>query len=208
MQIHEGEIIGLVGNNGAGKTTLFRILLDLLKPDNGEVTLKGINVQESEEWKNFTGAYINEQFLIDYLTPEEFFELHAKISGISKDEMKHRLEMFETFDNGELLGNGKLIRNMSAGNKQKIGIISALLTNPELDMTDRHEQQFLADVLKCRYDGKVNSTKDSISGMGQQCTYHHTINEQHYAAIHPDKLQATGKGYAALTYNGDRKSVV
>lgn len=74
--------------------------------------------------------------------------------------------------------------------------------NVASDMTDRHEQQFLADVLKCRYDGKVNSTKDSISGMGQQCTYHHTINEQHYAAIHPDKLQATGKGYAALTYNG------
>lgn len=136
LQIHKGEIIGLVGNNGAGKTTLFRILLDLLKPDNGEVTLKGINVQESEEWKNFTGAYINEQFLIDYLTTEEFFELLAKISGISKDEMKRRLEMFETFDNGELLGNGKLIRNMSAGNKQKIGIISAMLTNPEIVILD------------------------------------------------------------------------
>lgn len=164
LQIHEGEIIGLVGNNGAGKTTLFRILLDLLKPDNGEVTLKGINVQESEEWKNFTGAYINEQFLIDYLTPEEFFELLAKISGISKDEMKHRLEMFETFDNGELLGNGKLIRNMSAGNKQKIGIISALLTNPELvildepfNFLDPRSQNVIKNIL-LEYGAKHNAT--------------------------------------------------
>lgn len=164
LQIHEGEIIGLVGNNGAGKTTLFRILLDLLKPDNGEVTLKGINVQESEEWKNFTGAYINEQFLIDYLTPEEFFELLAKISGISKDEMKHRLEMFETFDNGELLGNGKLIRNMSAGNKQKIGIISALLTNPKLvildepfNFLDPRSQNVIKNIL-LEYGAKHNAT--------------------------------------------------
>ena len=136
LQINKGEIIGLVGNNGAGKTTLFRLMLDLLKPDSGEVLLKGINVRESEEWKNFIGAYINEQFLIDYLTANEYFELLAKITGISKEQLDSHLQKFEAFANGELLDNGKLIRNMSAGNKQKVGIISALINNPETVILD------------------------------------------------------------------------
>jgi len=136
LQISKGEIIGLVGNNGAGKTTLFRIMLDLLKPDCGEVRLKDINVQQSEEWKKFIGAYINEQFLIDYLTANEYFELLAKISGIGKEQLNAHLAKFETFANGELLDNGKLIRNMSAGNKQKIGIISALINTPEIVILD------------------------------------------------------------------------
>ena len=59
LSIGSGEIIGLVGNNGAGKTTLFRLLLDLLKPDQGNVTLDNIDVQKSEDWKTFTGAYID-----------------------------------------------------------------------------------------------------------------------------------------------------
>ena len=58
--INDGDILGLVGNNGAGKTTLFRILLDLLKPDEGEVALDSINPALSEEWKPTTGAYIDE----------------------------------------------------------------------------------------------------------------------------------------------------
>ena len=65
LTINDGDILGLVGNNGAGKTTLFRMLLDLLKPDEGTVNLDGINPTESEEWKATTGAYIDEGFLID-----------------------------------------------------------------------------------------------------------------------------------------------
>ena len=87
LSIGSGEIIGLVGNNGAGKTTLFRLLLDLLKPDNGEVTLEGINVQQSEDWKTFTGAYIDNGFLIDFLTPEEYFSFIGKVSSISQEEV-------------------------------------------------------------------------------------------------------------------------
>ena len=70
FKINDGEILGLVGNNGAGKTTLFRMLLDLLKPDEGDVALDGINPAQSEEWKAATGSYIDEGFLIDFLTPE------------------------------------------------------------------------------------------------------------------------------------------
>ena len=57
--IPKGEIVGLVGNNGAGKTTLFRLILDLLKADQGYVEIAGIRVSQSEEWKKFVGAYID-----------------------------------------------------------------------------------------------------------------------------------------------------
>ena len=56
LTINDGDILGLVGNNGAGKTTLFRMLLDLLKPDEGSIALDGINPAESEVWKDKTGA--------------------------------------------------------------------------------------------------------------------------------------------------------
>ena len=68
FQVNDGDILGLVGNNGAGKTTLFRMLLDLLKPDEGSVSIDGINPVESEVWKDSTGAYVDEGFLIDFLT--------------------------------------------------------------------------------------------------------------------------------------------
>ena len=136
LSIGSGEIIGLVGNNGAGKTTLFRLILDLLKPDSGNVTLDGIDVQQSEDWKTFTGAYIDNGFLIDFLTPEEYFEFIAKVVSISKEELTERTAAFEQFTGGEIFGRNALIRNLSAGNKQKVGIISALITRPRLLILD------------------------------------------------------------------------
>ena len=136
LSIGSGEIIGLVGNNGAGKTTLFRLLLDLLKPDQGNVTLDNIDVQQSEDWKTFTGAYIDNGFLIDFLTPEEYFEFIAKVASISKEELTERTAAFEQFTGGEIFGRNALIRNLSAGNKQKVGIISALITRPKLLILD------------------------------------------------------------------------
>lgn len=146
--IYDGDILGLVGNNGAGKTTLFRLILDLLKPDEGAVyysfrrtaidqpTLTDINPAESESWKQFVGAYIDEGFLIDFLTPEEYFTFLGKISGISQEEVDERLAHFERFANGEIFGQKKLIRNLSAGNKMKVGIISALFRRPKTVILD------------------------------------------------------------------------
>jgi len=134
--INDGDILGLVGNNGAGKTTLFRMMLDLLKPDEGTITINDINPSESEEWKPDTGAYIDEGFLIDYLTPEEYFAFLGKISGIPQTEVDERLKEFEHFSGGEVFGQKKLIRNLSAGNKQKVGIISTLLRRPKLLILD------------------------------------------------------------------------
>ena len=134
LTIDDGDVLGLVGNNGAGKTTLFRLLLDLLKADEGSISLDGINPAESEEWKQFTGAYIDEGFLIDYLTPEEYFQFLAKISGITNIE--ERLEPYQRFCSDEIFGQKKLIRNLSAGNKQKVGIVAALFTEPRLVILD------------------------------------------------------------------------
>ena len=134
--INDGDVLGLVGNNGAGKTTLFRLILDLIKADSGEVSTNGINPAASEEWKHDTGAFIDEGFLIDFLTPEEYFEFVGKVSGLSQEQTSERLADFERFMAGEIMGQKKLIRDYSAGNKQKIGIISALLHTPKTVILD------------------------------------------------------------------------
>lgn len=134
--INNGDILGLVGNNGAGKTTFFRLILDLLQASNGAAFINDIDSSKSEEWKNITGAFIDEGFLIDYLTPEEYFYFIGKMYGLKKEEVDSRLTTFERFMNGEVIGQKKFIRNFSAGNKQKIGIISAMIHNPELLILD------------------------------------------------------------------------
>ena len=138
--INKGDILGLVGNNGAGKTTLFRLLLDLIKPDQGNVAFQyeteNINPAESELWKQFTGAYIDEGFLIDYLTPEEFFSFIGKIYDMTNEEIEARQKHFETFMADEIIGQKKLIRDLSAGNKQKVGIIAAMFNNPQILILD------------------------------------------------------------------------
>lgn len=142
--INNGDILGLVGNNGAGKTTLFRLMLDLLKADKGEVALlpsaddcpAAINPALSEDWKAYTGAYIDDGFLIDFLTAEEYFDFIGRVSGMTKDQIAERLTYFEPLMGGEILNQKKYIRDFSAGNRHKVGIIAALLNHPELVILD------------------------------------------------------------------------
>jgi len=134
--IESGTMLGLVGNNGAGKTTLFRLILDLLKADEGDVHVNGIEVSKNEEWKQHTGAFIDDSFLIDYLTPEEYFYFLGRVFGLTKELIDERLTAFTRFMNGEVLGQKKLIRDFSRGNKQKIGIIGAMLHHPSLLILD------------------------------------------------------------------------
>lgn len=134
--VNAGDILGLVGNNGAGKTTMFRVILDLLKPENGTTTIGEFNPAETEEWKMFTGAYIDSGFLIDYLTPEEYFSFICKVNNISKEKLASVTKKFEDFMAGEIIGQKKLIRNLSAGNQQKVGIIAAMIHEPQLLILD------------------------------------------------------------------------
>ncbi len=136
LTINDGDVLGLVGNNGAGKTTLFRLMLDLLKPDEGNILIDGIDPAQSEEWKMTTGAFLDDGFLIDYLTPEEYFSFLGKISNIEQEEIDARLKDYEKFAGGEIFGSQKLIRNLSAGNKQKVGIMSVLVRHPKVVILD------------------------------------------------------------------------
>ena len=154
FKINHGDILGLVGNNGAGKTTLFRLMLDLLKAEEGQVLFTpsvaivdsdqstSINPTTSENWKPLTGAYIDDSFLIDFLTPEEYLDFIAKINGLKRIDWKRLNEPdspmapFLAFTHGEIFGQKKLIRDFSAGNKQKVGIIAAMFTKPELLILD------------------------------------------------------------------------
>jgi len=135
LEIKQGELIGLVGNNGAGKTTLFRLILDLIKADKGEVLLKDKNVAKSEDWKNYTAAYLDEGFLINYLTAREYFYFIGKLHNLSKVIVDEFLETFESFFNGAI-DNNKYIRDLSKGNQFKVGIVSCLLQDPELLILD------------------------------------------------------------------------
>jgi ABC-2 type transport system ATP-binding protein len=137
LNVPKGELFGLVGNNGAGKTTMFRLILDLIKADRGEVRLGDFLVAESEEWKSYTSSYLDDGFLIDFLTPEEFFYFVGKTNGMSKADVDQKLNLFKNLFNEEVLGQSKkFIRDFSKGNKQKIGIVSALITSPKLILLD------------------------------------------------------------------------
>jgi ABC-2 type transport system ATP-binding protein len=136
LNIAPGDLLGLVGNNGAGKTTLFRLILDLLKADTGVVLSNGMDVSKSEEWKNYTGSFIDTRFLIDFLTPEEYLYFVGSTYGLSKDDVNEQLAVFNRFMNDEILGQKKYIRHFSAGNKQKIGIIAAMMIHPKVLILD------------------------------------------------------------------------
>lgn len=172
LSVSSGEMLGLVGNNGAGKTTLFRLMLDLIKADEGAVNYipdsnhpqEYINPAESEDWKDFTCAYIDEGFLIDFLTPEEYFEFVGKAGGLSSDVINERLKEFEPLMAGEVMGQKKYIRDFSAGNKQKIGIVSAMLHYPQLlildepfNFLDPSSQNMLKRMLQ-QYNEKTHAT--------------------------------------------------
>jgi ABC-2 type transport system ATP-binding protein len=135
-EINIGEIIGLVGNNGAGKTTLFRLTLDLIRADKGEVYIKDELVSGSENWKKITAAYLDEGFLIGYLTPEEYFYFTGKLNNQSKADVDEFLKNFGQFFEGGILNSGKYIRDLSKGNQFKVGIAACLLQRPELLILD------------------------------------------------------------------------
>jgi len=136
LSIDEGEILGLVGNNGAGKTTFFRLLLDLIAADSGKATFDDKNVAESEEWKTFTGSFIDNSFLIECFRVEEYFAFIGKVYQLPESEIKERLPIYDDFMSGEILRQKKYIKDFSAGNKQKIGIVGAMFIHPKVLILD------------------------------------------------------------------------
>jgi|TARA_B110000908_G_C10224635_1_gene437254 ABC-2 type transport system ATP-binding protein len=136
LEIPKGQSFGLVGNNGAGKTTFFNLLLDLIQPTTGKITSSDIQVNTSEDWKTFTGSFIDESFLIGYLTPEEYFYFVGDLRGQNKVDVDTFVKQFDEIFNDEILGKKKYLRDLSKGNQKKAGIVAALIGNPEVIILD------------------------------------------------------------------------
>lgn len=136
LDIPKGQSFGLVGNNGAGKTTFFSLLLDLIQPTTGKVMNNDIQVNKSEAWKPFTSAFIDETFLIGYLTPEEYFYFIGELRGQSKTDVNELLANFEDFFHGEILGQKKYLRDLSKGNQKKVGIVASFIGEPQVIILD------------------------------------------------------------------------
>ncbi len=136
LEIETGESFGLVGNNGAGKTTFFSLILDLIQPTTGKILNNNIQVDSSEAWKPLTSAFIDESFLIGYLTPEEYFYFIGELRGRNKADIDSFLIEFEDFFNGEILGQKKYLRDLSKGNQKKVGIVASLIGDPDVIILD------------------------------------------------------------------------
>jgi ABC-2 type transport system ATP-binding protein len=136
LDIPTGQSFGLVGNNGAGKTTFFSLLLDLIQPTAGNIKNNNVVVNQSEEWKPFTSAFLDETFLIGYLTAEEYFYFIGELRNQNKADIDALLKKYEEFFNDEILNKKKYLRDLSKGNQKKVGIIATLIGNPKVIILD------------------------------------------------------------------------
>jgi len=136
FEIPTGQSFGLVGNNGAGKTTFFSLLLDLIEPSEGGIKNNGVIVNKSEDWKTFTTAFLDESFLIGYLTCEEYFYFLGELRNQTKAQVDTFILEYADFFNDEILGKNKFIRDLSKGNQKKVGIIGTFIGNPKVIILD------------------------------------------------------------------------
>jgi ABC-2 type transport system ATP-binding protein len=136
LDIPTGQSMGLVGNNGAGKTTFFSMLLDLIQPTTGNIFNYDVTVSQNEEWKEFTSSFIDESFLIGYLTAEEYFYFIGDLRKQNKADVDALLLTFEDFFHDEILGKRKYLRDLSKGNQKKVGIVAALIGSPKVIILD------------------------------------------------------------------------
>ncbi|MDR0835905.1 MAG: ABC transporter ATP-binding protein [Tannerella sp.] len=136
LTIPRGQTFGLVGNNGAGKTTLFSLILDLIQATTGTIQIEDETVSQSEKWKSKTASFIDENFLIGYLTPEEYFYFIGELRGQNKASVDEFLTQFADIFNGEILNSKKYIRDLSKGNQKKTGLVGALIGSPEIVLFD------------------------------------------------------------------------
>jgi ABC-2 type transport system ATP-binding protein len=164
LSIDQGELVGILGNNGAGKTTLFRLSLDFLKANTGTIFIDNQDVSLSELWKKSTSAFIDEHFLIDFLTAEEYFYFIGDLYSLNKQDVDTVLKDFVPFMGKEILNQKKYIDKFSKGNKQKIGIIGAMLVRPKLLILDEPfnfldpSSQIIMKKLLQEYNQKYNTT--------------------------------------------------
>ncbi len=136
LDIDSGASFGLVGNNGAGKTTFLRLVLDLIRPNEGQVLINGQNVSQDAAWKSCTGSYLGPSFLIDYLTPVEYIHFVGSLYGMNPVQIEEKWGHYRPFFGDQPLDGSEYIRNLSAGSQKKMGLVAALMVEPRLLVLD------------------------------------------------------------------------
>jgi len=136
LSVKSGEIFGLLGPNGSGKSTSLKMLLGLVQPDSGSVSVMGINVQKDPVAAKRLIGYIPESpRLYEFLTGIEYLDFIGDIYGVPTEEKKTRIN--EYLKALELEGReGDVIASYSEGMKQKVALISAFLHKPKLLILD------------------------------------------------------------------------
>lgn len=136
FDVHKGEVFGLLGPNGAGKTTTIKLLLGLLEPLEGEISIFGLNPEREEVIMKKNVGYVSEEPLIfKSLSPKDLFNFIVSIRRldpkIATELVKEYLESLDAMEYYE-----QLIASLSHGNKQKIQIIASILHEPDLLILD------------------------------------------------------------------------
>lgn len=135
FQVPEHSVFGFIGQNGAGKTTTMKMILGLLKPDQGEIFVNQKKVTYGQNQTNsFIGYLPDVPEYYGYMTPKEYLTLCGNITGVKKDVLSKKIN-----DTLELVGlseHNKRIHGFSRGMKQRLGIAQALLNEPKLLICD------------------------------------------------------------------------
>ncbi len=136
LSVKSGEVYGLLGPNGAGKTTTLRMILGLLRPTGGEVTVAGIAVtRQPEEVKRRIGLVSASAGLYQWLTPREMLLYFADLYGVDPERAERRLE-----DLARLLDFHRFLNQRSAtlstGQKQRVTLARALMHDPPIMLLD------------------------------------------------------------------------
>lgn len=133
FDVKEGEIFGLLGVNGAGKTTTFRMILNLIEPTSGNITLNGKKIDYSVTDK--IGFLTEERSLLTKLTVKEQCLYYGTLKGMEKEDILKKMKtLLEKFGVPEY--ENKKIKELSKGNQQKIQFITSIINEPKLLILD------------------------------------------------------------------------
>jgi ABC-2 type transport system ATP-binding protein len=161
MEVHRGEIFGLLGPNGSGKTTTIKLLLGLLRPTDGDAIV--FNLPSDEVRKNERIGYLPEEsYLYRFLNAEETLDFYGRLFKLDPQVRRERAEkLIETV--GLKNDKKRILKEYSKGMRQRIGLAQALINDPELVILDEPTSgldpqgtRWMKDlIIKLRDDGKT-----------------------------------------------------
>ena len=135
FEIGEGEVVGLLGPNGAGKSTTMNILTGFLAATSGTATIGGVDIREDPiEAKRMIGYLPEQPPLYPDMTVEEYLNFVYELKGCTLERIPHLDEIMSVVKLGDV--KSRLIRNLSKGYKQRVGIAQALVGDPKVVIFD------------------------------------------------------------------------